>query len=404
MKYIPNPLSIALAISALGILALALIEVARPPDIAKRLFASAPETPTAAAVLSAAPAATAIPPTPTPLHTSTPLPAPSPTPSYAPVASSVALDGIRHEWQTWNNCGPATLAMNLSFYGSPLDQAAIGDALRTHEDDKNVGPGELVDYARSQGYLAELRVGGSAELLRRLLSNGIPVLVETWYEPEGGPVSADGLGHYRLLAGYDDASQYWIAFDSLSYSDALPGDTYRGIRVTYADFDRYWQVFNRTYLLIYPPAQDAFVRGLLGAATDASAMWPAAYAEAQAAVAAAPDDGIAWFNLGADALQVGNAAEAAAAFDRARALGLPPRLLWYEYAPLAAYYAAGRYADVLAVTDEVFAETESVEDVHYWRGMALAALGRVEEARAAWQRALELNPRFLPAQAALAGA
>jgi tetratricopeptide (TPR) repeat protein len=83
---------------------------------------------------------------------------------------------------------------------------------------------------------------------------------------------------------------------------------------------------------------------------------------------------------------------------------LPPRLLWYEYAPLAAYYAAGRYADVLAVTDEVFVETESVEDVHYWRGMALAALGRAEEARAAWQRALELNPRFLPAQAALAGA
>jgi hypothetical protein len=293
--------------------------------------------------------------------------------------------------------------MNLSFYGSPLDQAAIGGALRTHEDDKNVAPGELVEYARSQGYVAELRIGGSAGLLRRLLSNGVPVLVETWYEPEGGPVSADGLGHYRLLTGYDDAGRYWIAYDSLSYSDAVPGDTYRGIQLSYADFDRYWQIFNRTYLLIYPPAQDAFVRGLLGAAADASAMWPAAYAEAQAAVAATPDDGIAWFNLGADALQVGNVAEAASAFDQARALGLPPRLLWYEYAPLAAYYAAGQYADVLAVTDEVFAETESVEDVHYWRGMALAALGRAEEARAAWQRALELNPRFLPAQIALAG-
>jgi tetratricopeptide (TPR) repeat protein len=294
--------------------------------------------------------------------------------------------------------------MNLSFYGSPLDQAAVGAALRTHEDDKNVAPAELVEYARSQGYAAELRVAGSSDLLRRLLSNGIPVLVETWYEPEGGPVSDDGLGHYRLLTGYEDAGQYWIAYDSLSYADLLPGDTYRGLRVPYADFDRYWQIFNRTYLLIYPPTQDAFVRGLLGTQADAGAQWPAAYADAQAAVAAAPDDASAWFNLGADALQVGNAGEAAAAFDRARELGLPPRLLWYEYAPLAAYYAAGRYADVLAVTDEVFVETESVEDVHYWRGMALAALGRAEEARAAWQRALELNPRFLPAQAALAGA
>jgi len=29
----------------------------------------------------------------------------------------MALNGIIHHFQTWNNCGPANLAMALSFWG-----------------------------------------------------------------------------------------------------------------------------------------------------------------------------------------------------------------------------------------------------------------------------------------------
>ena len=56
--------------------------------------------------------------------------------------------------------------------------------------------------ARAQGLQALVRVNGNALRLKALLSAGIPVLVETWYEPKPN----DGMGHYRLIVGYDDAA------------------------------------------------------------------------------------------------------------------------------------------------------------------------------------------------------
>jgi predicted double-glycine peptidase len=89
------------------------------------------------------------------------------------------LTGLAHAWQTWNNCGPATLAMVLSYSGSTLTQADVGVTLRTDKEDKNVSPEELADFARSQGLRALVRVNGDADRLRLLLSNGVPVVIET---------------------------------------------------------------------------------------------------------------------------------------------------------------------------------------------------------------------------------
>ena len=210
---------------------------------------------------TAAPTATP-PPTLTPTAMPTPTIAPAPTfpPTPAPLhraaQPAVTLAGLRHEWQTWNNCGPATLAMLMSFFGSQLDQATAGVALRLSADDKNVSPQELVAFARSQGYAADLYVNGSGELARTLLSNDIPVLIESWYEDE----IKGGIGHYRLLTGYDDAQQQWIAYDSLDYSNLIPGDVYAGIRMPYDRGDALWKVFNRTYVLVYPPDRARWFR------------------------------------------------------------------------------------------------------------------------------------------------
>lgn len=345
--------------------------------------------------------------TPTPLPTAVPVatadpngPLQSPGPLVAPLAPAVTLANIRHEWQTWNNCGPATLAMNLSYYGSVLDQAQIGAALRNVPDDKNVGPQEMADFARGQGFNAEVRVNGTPDLLRRLLSAEIPVLVETWHEGEPN----DGLGHYRLLTGYDDVRQLWIAYDT--YDNRAPVATdgsYQGITLGYAEFDNWWRVFNRTYILIYPPDRAEHVAALTGGPFDPNAMWRTALTDALAAAAATPDDALAWFNLGTSAVGVGDYAQAATAFDRARTLGLPWRMFWYQFGAFEAYWRTGRYDDVVALADKTLAGGAEIEEVHYWRGMALSSLGRVEEARAAWQTALQLNPDFQPAAQALAG-
>ena len=328
--------------------------------------------------------------TPTPTPTETPTPAPL----YTPAQAAARLSGIRHEWQTWNNCGPATLAMYLSYFGSPLDQATIGAVLRPFPDDKNVSPPELVQYAQSQGYRAELFVNGSDDLLRALLSNGVPVLLETWHEAEPN----DGLGHYRLLVGYDDTLQEWMLYDSYDAAGLVSTDPYQGIRMSYARLATWWKVFNRTFVLVYPAEQEAVVATIMAdAGVSVERMWNDAETLARAELAANDADAFAWFNLGSSLTAQGRTAEAAGAFDRARAIGLPWRMLWYQFTPFEAYLAEGRAQDVLALTDEVIQVTDSIEEIYYWRARALLATGDAAGARSAVQRALTLAPGFAPA-------
>jgi tetratricopeptide (TPR) repeat protein len=318
--------------------------------------------------------------------------------SYRTAAPSVKLTDLSHMWQTWNNCGPATLAMNLSYYGSTLSQADVGAALRFYEDDKNVGPEEMAAFARSQGFNALVRVNGDADRLRLLLSNNIPVLLETWHEPEPD----DGMGHYRLLVGYEDAAREWIAYDSYDSRGVDPDQPYAGIRLPYDELDRLWSVFNRTYVLIYTDEFAPAVEDILGRHLDDAAMWQRALEHAWAETQERPEDPFAWFNLGSDLVTLGQFEPAAAAYDRARQIGLPWRMLWYQFGPFQAYYETARYQEVVALTDATIKTTSSIEEIYYWRGMALKAQGDVPGARQAWQRALELNPNYAEAAAVLA--
>lgn len=332
------------------------------------------------------------PPTATPAPTATATPTPAPL--YAPAPPAALLTGIRHEWQTWNNCGPATLAMNLSFFGSPLDQAAIGAVLRPYPDDKNVSPYELVNFAQSQGYRAVELVNGNDDLLRTLVSNGIPVLLETWHEPEPD----DGLGHYRLLVGYDDSLQQWTLYDSYDAAGLVSTETYAGIRMEYARLAMWWKLFNRAFVLVYPAEQEPVVAAILADfGVTPERMWTDAEVRARAELALDANDAFAWFNLGSSLIAQGRSGEAAAAFDQARAFGLPWRMLWYQFGPFAAYLAEGRVQDVLTLTDEIIRITDSIEEIYTWRARALLAAGDVAGAQTAVQRALTLAPTFPPA-------
>jgi tetratricopeptide (TPR) repeat protein len=381
----------------------------RPPNLVMALQLAPQPAPlympvvvmSAEELAAAEPAATA---TPVPIPTLTPTPLPTNTPATVelvtqPAAGLVELTGLRHEWQTWNNCGPATLAMNMSYFGSPLGQADIGAVLRQFPDDKNVSPVEMAAYAQSQGFLSQVRAGGDANLIRTLLDNGLPVLVETWLEEEPN----NGMGHYRLITGYDDARASWIAYDSYVHTNLVSSDpaAYRGIYMPYEMTDRLWAVFNRTYVLVYPQHQQAIVQAILGESMDETVMWQQALAQAQTELDARPDDPFAWFNLGTNLVELGDYAGAALAYDRARAIGLPWRMMWYQFGPLAAYSAVGRHQDVIALADATLAVTATIEELYYWKGQALLALGDTNGAVLAWQRALELNPGFAEAQAAL---
>lgn len=421
LQFLARRWPIVLALTASGaVLLLGLARYGGPEGLWRRVdaeiaarrphpqFVPTPLPAATAFTAAAAPAATPRP-TSAPTHVSEPGPpaTASPTrqpatltPTAAPTAlpAHVNLRGLTHLWQTWNNCGPATLAMNLSYFGIRADQAAVAAALRPFRDDKNVSPDELAAFAQALGLAAQARVNGDAERLRQLLAAGLPVLIETWHEPKPN----DGMGHYRLLTGYDDAGQAWIAYDSYDATGLVKGQPYAGIRLPYAGLDALWAVFNRAYLVIYDPPREAAVRRILGDAWDEAAMWRQAQAAAEAAAGQRPADPFTWFNLGSSLAALGDYGPAAEAFDRARRIGLPWRMLWYQHGPFRAYYEIGCYDEVIALADATLRSArDTIEEIYYWKGMAQAATGDPVSARASWQRALELNPNYGEARAAL---
>ena len=311
---------------------------------------------------------------------------PSPLAS-APLPSFTLLQGVRHEYQGWNNCAPSSLGMVLSFYGRTEAQADVVPFLKSDPNDKNVSPSEFTAYVENIGFQAHVGVGGDLNLLKRLLSAGFPVIVEFWFEPEPN----DGMGHYRVLYGYDDQSKEFHAHDS-----------YVGpsVTVSYTELDSEWQVFNRTYVVIYPSESQAAVETVLTESNRGRQMWERALHAAQQELSQDENNAFAWFNLGTSALQLGDTGLAAQAFDWARHLGLPWRMLWYQFGPFEAYWVQGRYDDVIALANSHLGEASS-EEWHYWRGRAREMTGDLAGARSDFIAAIELNANFLAAREAL---
>lgn len=308
--------------------------------------------------------------------------------SPAPIAPQVALTGITHQWQTWNNCGPSTITMNLSYYGRPETQVEAAQFLKPNQEDKNVSPDELAAYARSLGFEAITRVDGDLDLLKQLLSNGFPVIVEFWLNPEDN----GGLGHYRLFTGYDEAGGYFVAEDSLNGS---------GIQAPIAEFDPFWQVFNRTYVVVYPPDQTALVHAIIGQEMIDQTMFERALATAQSEATSNPNNAYAWFNIGTNYARLEQPQPAASAFDQARRLGLPYRMLWYQFDIFKVYLAVGRYQDVVDLSTATLQATGGLEELYYYRGLALQATGQTEAAADDFRAALDYNPHFTLATEAL---
>lgn len=322
-------------------------------------------------------------------------------PIYQIAQPAVALSGITHEWQTLNNCGPTVLAMNFSYYGVNLDAQTIAQVLRPNPDDENVRSDELARYAIEQGFQAVLQVNGNADQLRLFLSNGIPVIIETWESDSSAGIS-DGFAHFRLVTGYDDANQHWIVYDSyIQRALVNPQGAYQGMYVDYTEADQLWRIMNRKYVVMYKPEQAPIVQSILGDNLTNATMWQRALAQAQTELNQQPTDPFAWFNYGSSLYALNQLNEAVSAFQKAAALGLPARMYWYQYEPLEADYATGRFADLIQLADANLANATGIEELYYWKALALAALDNPVQAQQTLQQALDIKPNYQQALAAL---
>lgn len=310
------------------------------------------------------------------------------------VPPSARIFGIRHEQQKWNNCGPATITMALSYYGWQEDQTYAGDILKPNREDKNVSPHELVEFVQeSTGVNAIARMGGSLDLLKLLIANEFPVVIET-----GAMFEAyDWIGHYRAVVAYDDALQQFYFFDSF----LGVGDSAQGVTESYEDVDEQWQAFNRTFIVIYDAQREGLLRTLLDshwAADDAAQI---AFDVAQQEARQEPQNPFAWFNMGTSLVELGRYQEAATAFDQAQRAKLPWRMLWYQFGPFTAYYETGRYDDVLSLVQINLNNAEELEETYYWQGRVREAQGQPEQAAVSYRRALGYNSNYEEARAAL---
>ncbi len=329
--------------------------------------------------------------TPTPLPTAVPIPLPA----------AHRLEGLAAIQQTFNNCGPANLTQVLNFYGSEITQVEVAEYLKPNPEDRNVSPWQIADYVNEQtpGFNAIARSGGTLEMIKKFVAAGYPVVIEKGYElPESG-----WWGHYLTVYGYDDESAQFSTHDSY----LGPFDS-SGTHVAYEEIEEFWQQFNYTFYVVYEPQQQEEIAAILGPDMfDDFAMWQNAARLAEEETGQNPEDAIAWFNLGTALTRMGGLSGetryyqgGAQAFDKAREIGLPPRMLWYQFQPYLAYLKLQRYQDIVDLADATL-ETQggrNVEETYWYKGHALAFLGDTFGAREAYKEALRVNENFYPAQ------
>ncbi len=316
----------------------------------------------------------------------------------SPLPAAVRLEGLRPVYQQFNRCSAAALTIQLSYFGWQGTYDDTIRALNPDAEDVSVRLEEMAAFAEQQGLKALWRYGGTLDLLKALVAGGFPVLVENVYY-DGPNAFQDWMAHNRVVMGYDDAKQEIYTFDSLLGNG--PDNT--GRPIPYADVDDRWRPFNRDFLVLYRPEEEAALQQIMANYWDADYGAEVALHLSERELAGnGTSDSFTLFNMGSSLLELERYEEAADAFDRARNIGLPFRMMWYQFGPFDAYYQTGRYQDMLSIARDVLASTPGVEETYYYAGLAYQGEGDLERAKSNYQVALIRNNGFTQARDALA--
>ena len=365
------------------------------------------------------PAATA---TPEPNFTSTPTLTPTITPTLIPQIVELGSVTYVHQHERWNYCAPANLTMALKYWGWSGNRDDIAKAIKPGENDpklnfidrgrsdKNVMPYEMSNFVTDfTDYAIVIRYGGEISVLKNLLANGFPVVIEKGVYQRDYLGKITWMGHYLFVTGYDETEGEFIVQDAY----VEPGENRR---VPYQEFIDGWRGFNYLFMVIYPPSDEQLVFSLLGSwADDTWANRNALnIANQEITTLTGVDEFFAWFNKGTSHVQLLEYADGAFAYDYAFILysGIdepgagetvetkrPYRMMWYQTGPYWAYYYSGRYQDVINLANTTLYDTISeptLEESIYWRGMAYLAIGETGNAVEDFRQTLYLNSSFIP--------
>lgn len=321
-----------------------------------------------------------------------PTPTAIPTPTTTPIPSSYSIPQRKHMFQSFNNCGPATLSMALSLYGIDVSQETLGQKLRPYQvaggdnDDKSVTLQEVAEEGRTYGLTPYLRPNGTIEKLEAFIALDIPVIARTWLQAN------DDIGHYRVIRGYDQTAQTILQDDSL-----------QGANLTYSynEFLDLWKPFNYEYLVLVPQDKIEAVEKILGDEVDTKVAWSHSLNRIQNELTTDPDNVHLLFNLAINYYYVGEYQKAIDAYENVQGR-LTLRRLWYQMEPILAYYETGDYDTVLSISDHIInTHNRAYSELYILRGNIFKSRGNIDAARAEYEKAVFYNTSMKKAQEAL---
>lgn len=297
-----------------------------------------------------------------------------------------------HVFQSFNNCGPASLSMALRFYGIEKSQEELGRSLRPYQnaagdnDDKSVTLEELARESEKYGFISYRRPNGNAEKIKLFITYGMPVITRTWLHAD------EDIGHYRVVKGYNEETKQLIQDDSFQN---------KNLWYSYEDFNKIWEKFNYEYLVLVPKDKQKIVEAILGEDVDEKTAWQKAVERSKKILAANPNDVTARFNLSIAYYNTGDFKKSVEEFEKVENQ-LPFRTLWYQIEPIQAYYELGNYDRVFAITDKILNnQNRAYEQAYLVRGKSYQKQGRNDLARAEFEKAVFYNKNMLSARNAL---
>lgn len=315
---------------------------------------------------------------------------PYPTPTIN-VPTSKLLNNDYQIFQSFNNCGPASLSMALSYYNIHKSQEELGQLLRPYQipggdnDDKSVTLDELASQAETLGLVAYHRPNGNIELLQKFISSGIPVITRTWLHPN------EDIGHYRVIKGYDQIAQ-----------EIIQDDSFEGHNLHYSDqiFNSMWQKYNYEYLVIVPQDKQMLAEQIIAENTDPKVAWQNAVKLSQQALEKDPDSIYDRFNLSVAYHNIGEYQKSVEEYQKV-ADKLPFRTLWYQLEPVDSFYQIGDYQSVFQITDKILNnQNRAYSEAYLLRGQSYLKQNQPSLAKTEFEKALLYNKNSQTAQKA----
>jgi hypothetical protein len=315
-----------------------------------------------------------------PLSQHTPTPTQTPLPPI-PVSKTLSNGGY-HIFQSFNNCGPASLSMALRFYGIDVSQTEIGNDLRPYQvpggnnDDKSVTLEELAEKSKEYGFNPIHRPMGNPDIVKQFIANDMPVIARTWTKP------SEDIGHYRVIKGYDDSRKILIQDDSLQD---------KNLEYTYSDFNEIWRKFNYEYLVLVPEEKKDLVNAILGDHADAKKAWLDAVENSEEELRLNPNDLTSRFNLSVALVNIGEYQRATEEFEKVESR-LSFRTLWYQIEPIQAYYQLKNYERVFQISERILNNhNRAFSELYILKGKSYLEQGQTELARTEFEKAVLYN-------------